>query len=155
MSARDVVLYITVGVNLVATFATIAGVLMHSGRGGGLSDMFGGGSGAALGSSAAERNLNRITFVCALVWIITVLALVDPTTNLLAEPLEFISRGFVHDDHTFDGASAEVEKALERAAGDRVQDVEKLEGVISNAVSRYIQRTYRREPVVIAIVVDA
>ena len=52
--------------------------------------------------------------------IITVLALVDPTTNRLAEPLEFLTRGFVHDDHTFDGASGEVEKALERAAGEKV-----------------------------------
>ena len=58
-----------------AMVAMIAGILMHSGRGGGLSDMFGGGGGAALGSSAAERNLNRITFVFALIWIFTVLAL--------------------------------------------------------------------------------
>ena len=46
----------------------VAGILMHSGRGGGLSDMFGGGAGAALGSSAAERNLTRITFAFALTW---------------------------------------------------------------------------------------
>ena len=50
-------------------------VLLHKGRGGGLSDMFGGGGSAALGSSAAERNLNRITFVFALAWIMTVVAL--------------------------------------------------------------------------------
>ena len=55
--------------------AMVGGILMHSGRGGGLSDMFGGGGGAALGSSAAERNLNRITFVFALIWGITVIAL--------------------------------------------------------------------------------
>ena len=53
----------------------VAGILMHSGRGGGLSDMFGGGGGAALGSSAAERNLTRITFVFALTWILSVIAL--------------------------------------------------------------------------------
>jgi preprotein translocase subunit SecG len=53
----------------------IAGVLLHSGRGGGLSDMFGGASGAALGSTAAERNLNRITFVIALGWVFSTLAL--------------------------------------------------------------------------------
>ena len=35
----------------------VSGVLMHSGRGGGLSDMFGGGGSTALGSTAAERNL--------------------------------------------------------------------------------------------------
>jgi preprotein translocase subunit SecG len=37
--------------------------------------MFGGGSGAGLGSAAAERNLNRITTVIALVWLLTVIAL--------------------------------------------------------------------------------
>ena len=68
-------LYITLVINVVAMFALIAGILLLSGRGGGLSDMFGGGSGAALGSSAAERNLNRITFVFALVWVLTVVAL--------------------------------------------------------------------------------
>jgi preprotein translocase subunit SecG len=72
---RDVMLYITLAINVVSMFAMIAGILMHSGRGGGLSDMFGGGGGAALGSTAAERNLNRITFVLALVWLFTVMAL--------------------------------------------------------------------------------
>lgn len=72
---RDVMLYLTLAINIVSMGALIAGILMHSGRGGGLSDMFGGGGGAALGSSAAERNLNRITFVFALIWIFTVLAL--------------------------------------------------------------------------------
>ena len=71
---RDVMLYLTVVLNVFAMFGLIAGILMHSGRGGGLSDMFGGGSGAALGSTAAERNLNRITFVLALVWIFTLVA---------------------------------------------------------------------------------
>ena len=72
---RDLVLVITLVINILAMIAMIAGILMHSGRGGGLSDMFGGGGSAALGSSAAERNLNRITFVFALIWILTVVAL--------------------------------------------------------------------------------
>ena len=72
---RDVMLYITLALNVVSMAALIAGILMHSGRGGGLSDMFGGGGGAALGSTAAERNLNRITFVFALIWMFTVMAL--------------------------------------------------------------------------------
>jgi preprotein translocase subunit SecG len=47
-------------------------VLLHSGKGGGLSDMFGGGMGAAAaGSTVAERNLDRITVVAALVWTFT------------------------------------------------------------------------------------
>jgi preprotein translocase subunit SecG len=72
---RDVITYLTLVVNLLALVAMTAGILMHSGKGGGLSDMFGGGGGAALGSTAAERNLNRITFVFALVWFFTVIAL--------------------------------------------------------------------------------
>ena len=68
-------LYVVVIINLLSMVALISGILLHSGRGGGLSDMFGGGGSAALGSSAAERNLNRITFVFSLVWIVTVIAL--------------------------------------------------------------------------------
>jgi preprotein translocase subunit SecG len=78
---RNIVTYITIVVNVVTMFAMIGGVLLHSGRGGGLSDMFGGGGGAALGSAAAERNLNRITTVLALVWVITVIALGMLLTN--------------------------------------------------------------------------
>ena len=66
---------VTIVINVLSLVALVSGVLLHSGRGGGLSDMFGGGGGAALGSAAAERNLNRITTVFALVWVITVIAL--------------------------------------------------------------------------------
>src|ERR1044071_8354200 len=62
-------LYIVLVINVISMVAMIAGILMHSGRGGGLSDMFGGGGSAALGSSAAERNLNRLTTVFALIWV--------------------------------------------------------------------------------------
>ncbi|MFT4299956.1 MAG: preprotein translocase subunit SecG [Aeromicrobium sp.] len=51
-------------------------VLMHKGRGGGLSDMFGGGVSSSLGgSSVAERNLDRITVGIAVVWVVCVFAL--------------------------------------------------------------------------------
>ena len=72
---RNIVTYITIVINVVAMISMIVGVLLHSGRGGGLSDMFGGGGGAALGSAAAERNLNIITTVFALAWVVTVVAL--------------------------------------------------------------------------------
>ncbi|MTA27963.1 MAG: preprotein translocase subunit SecG [Actinobacteria bacterium] len=72
---RDLVMYFMVVVNVVSTIGMVAGILMHSGKGGGLSDMFGGGSGAGIGSAAAERNLNRITFVVALVWVVSILSL--------------------------------------------------------------------------------
>ena len=48
---------------------TIMLVLLHKGRGGGLSDMFGGGvSSSASASGVAERNLNRITVGAAMLW---------------------------------------------------------------------------------------
>jgi preprotein translocase subunit SecG len=44
-------------------------ILLHKGRGGGLSDMFGGGVSSNIGSSGvAERNLNRFTIAVALIW---------------------------------------------------------------------------------------
>ena len=51
-------------------------VLLHKGRGGGLSDMFGGGVSSGLGgSSVAERNLDRITVGTALIWAACIIAL--------------------------------------------------------------------------------
>ena len=45
-------------------------VLLHKGRGGGLSDMFGGGVSSSLGgSSVAERNLDRFTVALGLLWV--------------------------------------------------------------------------------------
>ena len=56
--------------------ALVALVLLHSGRGGGLSDMFGGGLGSqAAGSTVIERNLDRFTIILALVFSFTTLAL--------------------------------------------------------------------------------
>lgn len=51
-------------------------VLLHKGKGGGLSDLFGGGFSSTLGgSSVAERNLDRFTIVLALLWIAAVIGL--------------------------------------------------------------------------------
>ncbi|MCI1901669.1 MAG: preprotein translocase subunit SecG [Bifidobacteriaceae bacterium] len=51
-------------------------ILMHKGKGGGLSDMFGGGIGASAGTSGvAEKNLNRLTVIVALVWVAIIIAL--------------------------------------------------------------------------------
>ena len=72
---RDFIMYLTIIVNILSLVGMVAGVLMHSGRGGGLSDMFGGAGSTALGSTAAERNLTRITTVLGIVWIGTVVAL--------------------------------------------------------------------------------
>ncbi len=68
---------ITLQVLLVITSAfLILLILLHKGRGGGLSDMFGGGVSSNLGSSGvAERNLNRFTIAIGLVWATVVILL--------------------------------------------------------------------------------
>ena len=51
-------------------------VLLHRGRGGGLSDLFGGGFSSSLGgSSLAERNLDRFTIAIGLIWGASVIGL--------------------------------------------------------------------------------
>ena len=51
-------------------------VLLHKGKGGGLSDMFGGGVSSSIGSSGvAEKNLNRLTIMIAVVWTIVIILL--------------------------------------------------------------------------------
>jgi preprotein translocase subunit SecG len=63
---------IVIGIHVLVSGLLIGLVLLHSGKGGGLSDMFGGGaSSTALGSAAAERNLDRITVVVALTFVFT------------------------------------------------------------------------------------
>ncbi|MBW3087040.1 putative protein-export membrane protein SecG [Austwickia sp. TVS 96-490-7B] len=51
-------------------------ILLHKGKGGGMSDMFGGGFSSTMGgSSVAERNLNRITVTVALVWFVCIVGM--------------------------------------------------------------------------------
>ncbi len=51
-------------------------ILLHKGRGGGLSDMFGGGVSSGLGgSSVAEKNLDRITIGVAVLWAVCIVVL--------------------------------------------------------------------------------
>ncbi|MEX0666292.1 MAG: preprotein translocase subunit SecG [Acidimicrobiia bacterium] len=52
-------------------------ILLHSGRGGGLSDMFGGGQlgGSMAGSTVVERNLDRLTIITAVIFAFTTLIL--------------------------------------------------------------------------------
>ena len=63
-------------VDLATAAVLILFILLHSGRGGGLSDMFGGAMGGSMaGSTVVERNLDRITVITALVFTFTSVAL--------------------------------------------------------------------------------
>ena len=61
---------------VLTSFFLIMSILLHKGKGGGLSDMFGGGISSSAGSSGvAERNLDRITVAVAIIWTITIVGL--------------------------------------------------------------------------------
>ncbi|MDR1264497.1 MAG: preprotein translocase subunit SecG [Propionibacteriaceae bacterium] len=68
---------IAISIVLIITSALLtAAILVHKGRGGGLSDLFGGGMSSSLGgSSVAERNLDRATVVVSLIWVVCIVAL--------------------------------------------------------------------------------
>ncbi|MCU1485076.1 MAG: Preprotein translocase subunit SecG [Actinomycetia bacterium] len=68
--------YAIVTVHVIVALLLVLLVLLHSGRGGGLSDMFGGGMGAsAAGSTVMERNLDRITVAVAVIFSFTTVIL--------------------------------------------------------------------------------
>ena len=67
---------ILIGFHLLASLVLILFILLHAGRGGGLSDMFGGVQGGSLaGSTVVEKNLDRMTVVVALIFTITTIVL--------------------------------------------------------------------------------
>ena len=65
------IVYLIVAVHVLLSLGLIVFVLLHSGKGTGLSSMFGGISSAASGTSIIERNLDRITIFLAVGWAIT------------------------------------------------------------------------------------
>lgn len=61
---------------VITSLLLVLSILMHKGRGGGMSDMFGGGLSSRMGSSGvAERNLNRITIGITVLWSIVIVLL--------------------------------------------------------------------------------
>ncbi|THJ67378.1 preprotein translocase subunit SecG [Arthrobacter echini] len=73
MEILRIILLVLLGItSLLLTFL----ILLHKGRGGGMSDMFGGGMTSSMGSSGvAERNLNRFTVALGLSWGVVIVAL--------------------------------------------------------------------------------
>jgi preprotein translocase subunit SecG len=62
--------------HLAVSLILIVFILLHSGRGGGLSDMFGGVSGSSMaGSTVVERNLDRMTVIVSLIFVFTTILL--------------------------------------------------------------------------------
>lgn len=67
---------IAITIQVAVSLLLIVMILLHSGKGGGLSEMFGGGLGqAAAGSTVAERNLDRATVACTICFFFTTIIL--------------------------------------------------------------------------------
>jgi preprotein translocase subunit SecG len=76
LATLGVVTWIYIVIEVVSALALIFLILMHSGKGGGLSDMFGGSVGsAAQGSTVVERNLDRITVTVAIIFALCTITL--------------------------------------------------------------------------------
>ena len=60
---------VLVGIHILASLVLILFILLHAGRGGGVSEMFGGGmQSQAMGSTVMEKNLDRLTVIVAIVF---------------------------------------------------------------------------------------
>jgi preprotein translocase subunit SecG len=70
-----VLLYVLITFHVAASLLLVLFILLHSGRGTGLSDVFGGGSGGMGAAGAVEKNLDRITIAAALIYGITTIIL--------------------------------------------------------------------------------
>jgi ribonuclease J len=87
--------------------------------------------------------------------VVTVLVIVDADTGKLADRPDFLVRGFVHDERTFDAAVPVVEKTLAHAAAEGIGDAHQLEQMLGREVGRWAERKFQRRPLVIPIVIDA
>ncbi len=66
---------VLIGVHVIVSMLLVLFILLHSGRGTGLSDMFGGGGGAMGAAGAVERNLDRITIAASIIFTLTTVLL--------------------------------------------------------------------------------
>lgn len=72
----QVLAYILVGVLILTSAILVLLILLHRGKGGGLSSMFGGGVSSSLsGSSIAEKNLDRFTVIVGILWFACIVGL--------------------------------------------------------------------------------
>ncbi len=86
---------------------------------------------------------------------ITILGILDTSTGKLTEPVEFISRGFVHDNDWIHGATRSIDDAMRTANKVKTIEGPELEELFTQSVTRWMQRKYRRSPVITSVVVDA
>jgi ribonuclease J len=87
--------------------------------------------------------------------VVTVLCIVDADSGQLADPPDFMVRGFAAAQNAFDGAVPIIEKTLKHAASEGIGDAIQLEQMLAREISRWSLKAFRRRPLIIPIVIDA
>jgi ribonuclease J len=86
---------------------------------------------------------------------ISVIVVVDSVTGKVAGGPEIHARGFAEDDSTFDEIKPSIVAALDQAVADGVDDSYQLQQTVRRVVGRWVNKTHRRRPMIIPVVVEA
>jgi ribonuclease J len=86
---------------------------------------------------------------------ISVIVVVDSVTGKVAGGPEIHARGFAEDDSTFDEIKPGIVEALDRAVAEGVDDSYQLQQTVRRVVGRWVNRTHRRRPMIIPVVIEA
>ncbi len=87
--------------------------------------------------------------------VLTVVLITDPETGKLAEDPDYLAHGFAPNAVDFADATAVIQKALTKATADGIDDLDQIEDLVRRAASNWFQRTHRRSPLIIPVIVDA
>ncbi|UAL31202.1 ribonuclease J [Nocardioides rotundus] len=86
---------------------------------------------------------------------ISVIVVIDSTTGKVVSGPEIHARGFAEDDATFDEIKQPIVDAIDAAVRDGVDDTYQLQQTVRRVVGRWVNRTHRRRPMIIPVVVEA
>ncbi|HHV20944.1 MAG TPA: ribonuclease J [Propionibacterium sp.] len=84
---------------------------------------------------------------------ITVIAVVNPHTAQLITGPDIHARGFVEDDSVFNGIRDEIAAALVKAMEEGVDDTHRLQQVVRRQIGRWVNKSYRRRPMIVPVVI--
>lgn len=87
--------------------------------------------------------------------VITVLAILNTDSGTLAEPIEFFARGFADQNDWAPSVSKAINDAMATANGKRRLDGPELERLLTRTTGRWLDRQFRRKPIITSIVVDS
>jgi ribonuclease J len=86
---------------------------------------------------------------------ISVIVVVDSVSGKLVSGPEIHARGFAEDDSVFDEVRPEIERAVDQAVGEGVDDPYELQQTIRRRIGRWVNTKHRRRPMIIPVVVEA